>query len=160
MSSTEGNGTRLWVKVTLFVSLAVNLAILGIVTGFVLKGGPDGRDHRQSDLRGSLFVQGLEHEARRDLGRALREEGIGRREQRENMRRNAEAVISALRTVPFDIDAFVAGVEDRHQISDAQRIRAQEVFISHVEAMSDAERAAFADRLEAILKEPRKDRRP
>lgn len=142
---TEKRRSPKWVKVLLALSLAVNLAIAGVVAGFVLRGGP--KVGRGPDMGYAMpYVLALPRELRREVfGAVRRDEGVpSRRERREEYRE----MIAALRATPFDPGA-VQVVLDR-QSSGAVRVQgaAQAAWLNVVSGLSDAERVAYTERME------------
>lgn len=145
-----------WMRWLLFGSLALNLAVVGIVAGGVLRhGGPD----RNGPPRGRDFIapytSAFSDSQRRELGRELfasfeRKRGDARppapfRAYRETL--------ELLRAEPFDRAGF-------EQVLSAQDARAaerqkmgQQVLVDYVSGLSPDERAAYANRLEMKLDE-------
>ena len=69
--------SRLWVRVLLVVSLALNLLVIGAVAGVIIKGGPfkhGGPPHMAQGGVGPL-TQALSKEDRRAIGREMRQKG-------------------------------------------------------------------------------------
>lgn len=133
-------------KIALAVSLAFNLCIVGVIAGVMLRDGPPrggGRDFGLGPLS-----EALSHEDRR----ALRKDFVARhpdiRDARRQMRAEFDAVVAALRADPFDpaaLDGALAAIAARNQsLLDTGR----ELVAERLKAMTVAERAAFADRLE------------
>ena len=153
---------RSWLRILLFFSLALNLLIIGAVGGLVwtFRGGPDqvGRDYA------APYVFALDPKERRELRRAARDhlpQPVGPRTQRKA---DYQAVLSALRATPFDRDGAEAALTRQTSNARDRRVAGQEALLDRWEGMSDARRAAYADRLEEVLKKgarrpPRKDGR-
>jgi len=142
---TDRNPPRMrpWLRILLGVSLALNLLVLGLALGAAIRfGGPD-RGRPSTPLGVLLF-----HELPRADRRALREEHLGAREDRAAQRRaDAAELDAALRAVPFDsarVAAFLVAQAARHRDLD-RSMRA--AWLRRVAQMTDAERAAYADRL-------------
>lgn len=142
-------------KIALAVSLAFNLCIVGVVAGVMLRDGPPrggGRDFGLGPLS-----EALSHEDRR----ALRKDFVARhpdiRDARRQMRAEFDAVLAALRADPFDpaaLDGALAAIAARNQsLLDTGR----ELVAERLKAMTAAERAAFADRLERRVGQKAKD---
>ncbi|GHG97410.1 periplasmic heavy metal sensor [Pseudodonghicola xiamenensis] len=149
---------RPWLRGLLAVSLALNLAVAGLVIGAAIRFGErHERSHPPMPL-GALLFRELPREDRK----MLRDRGWETREDR-NARRRAEAAAldTALRAVPFDpapLEAFVARDAARQQAFETAMHAA---WLSRVAAMSDAQRDQYADRLQDALRrqdERRKDR--
>ncbi len=130
-------------KIALVVSVALNLLVAGMIGGAFLRGGPD------RDLGFGPFAEALTE----DDHRALRQEFMARAPDMREMRRSQRAamrdLLSALRAEPFDPAALeMAMAAAASRMGDRLRI-GQEILVRHLAAMSPADRAAFADRLEA-----------
>lgn len=140
------------VRVALFLSLAFNLLIVGLVVGWMSGGPGRGGAPGGIDLGVGPIARALSEEDRREVSRALRAgDVIGRAaiaERRDGLLR----LIAALRVSPFD-PAPVAEVFDA-QLAQAARVQevGQRVLVGQISAMSENERLRFADRLEAELR--------
>ena len=149
----DNAGRRPWGKIALFVSLAFNLAVIGLVAG-AMWGGPRDRDRNPvlRDLGFGPFVQALPRADQRALAAALRAEAGSFRDNRAALRAQFEAILDALRADPFDADGFRALVADqRSQIGERQRI-GQDLLLARIAQMSVADRAAYADALDHSLR--------
>jgi uncharacterized membrane protein len=142
-----------WLRRALFVSVAVNLLVIGAVAGLVLTHGPRD-DHIVRADRGAgfgMYVRALSAEDRAALREAYR---AGRAEDGQGWRGAGRAdqadLLAALRAEPFDPGA-VAAVFDRHIARmSAGMARGRALMLARIEAMAAPERAAFADRLERM----------
>lgn len=145
----SGRGLR----IALAVSLTLNLLVAGLVVGAWLGGDRDRRpDTALSDIGFGPFIAALPGNERRALGKALIERAGNLRQNREELRRQFDALLGALRAEPFRIEAVQqaiaaqqARLKERAQIGEA-------LLYQRIEAMSPAERAAFADALEHGLR--------
>ena len=146
--------SRVW-RVVLVLSLALNLAVVGMVVGAGVSGRFGDRPPRSFDFGLGPVARALEPRERRQIGLALRRDGALRD---MDLRGNAAAMIAALRADPFDAgqlqDLMVA---QAGQMATLQR-NAQAAFLDQITAMSPDRRAAFADRLQEELSRGR-DRR-
>lgn len=151
--------TRGWVKVVLAISLALNLAIVGLAAGAMLRnGGPPGRDDDRDFGLGPL-ADALSREDRRALRSAFLDryaDGLG---GRAALRADFDALLAALRAEPFDpaaLDAAFASIAARNaDLLD----RGRAVVADYLKGMDAATRADFADRLEtALLQGDRRDK--
>lgn len=138
------------VKALLIVSLALNLLVAGLVAGAWLRDGrPGGRDR---DPGFGPFGEALSDADRRELRRAFMARMPEMRENRAALRADMQGVVTALRAEPFDAAALSAAM-DAALARMAGRIEVgQELLVDRITAMDEAERVAFADRLEAALK--------
>lgn len=143
----SGKGLR----IALAVSVALNLLILGLVAGAVLRdGGPRGR--MMGDVAFGPFTEALAPEDRAALRRDFVQRMPGMRDMRRQMRTDFAGLLAALRAEPFDMEAvrgLIAGQSDRM----AERLAlGQDLLVARIGAMTPAERVAFADRLEQRLR--------
>lgn len=144
------------VRIALFASLAVNILIVGMIAGALLRG--DGRPARQGDLSPAFdagigpFGQAMTREERRELAQRIAGHRDAFRQNRARMQTHLVEILAVLRTQPFDgerLRQVVAGAQQA--LAERQQIGTQ-ALLAQVEAMTDAERAAFADRLERGLR--------
>lgn len=147
------------VKLALAVSLAVNLAIIGLVAGAMLSGGGprDGRGG-QPALRAlglGPFAQALTREDRFEVRDRIESTGIELREERRAIGRSLRAVEQALRAEPFDR----AAVEEAFARSRGLVISLQETghtaLLDQIETMTAAQRVELADNLGRVMRRHR-----
>lgn len=144
---------RPWGKIVLFLSLALNLLIIGLVLGAV-SGGPRDRDRSPAlrDLGYGPFVQALARSDRQALSAAIRAESGSLRENRAALRAQFEAILGALRADPFDAEAFnTLVVDQRSRVSERVQI-GQDLLLKQIAQMTPDDRAAYADALDKSLK--------
>ncbi|NJM82957.1 MAG: periplasmic heavy metal sensor [Tabrizicola sp.] len=142
--------TATWIKVLLALSLAVNLAVIGVVAGAVLKNGPRGASGPR-DIGIGMLSEALSREDRR----ALRAEFLARapdlKDQRQAAKAEFAALLSALRMAPLDprqLETALTAIEKRN----ATRLAlGRDVLLARLVGMTEADRTAFADRLERGL---------
>lgn len=146
-------GPGRWMRVLLVVSLAVNLAVVGVVAGWALRHG--GHHPSRLDMAGGPLTRALNDEDRRAIGQRMREVWRERGGNRAGIRSSFDALVVDLRAVPFDPDRVAERMREQREGFAARFEMGQDVLISHLAAMSDADRAAYADRLEARIKDYR-----
>ncbi len=153
MTETPGNGgTRRWLKVLLFASLALNLAIAGLVAGAVLRGGPPGHHRPPPDVAGAApYMIALDHEQRRALWRELR--GNFRRPPPDDLSRSYAEAVALLKADPFDAAAFSTLLETQAAAAEARRRTGQRALTDLLAGLPATERQAYAERLEARLED-------
>lgn len=155
---TEPTASRipLWIRVTLVLSLAVNLLIAGIVVGAAVShrgDRPDGdRLRAERDLGPVPFVMALEPEDRRALGRRLAENGESFRKNRAELRQRFEALLAALRADTFDVAAVQGLLAEQRGLAASRQEIGERIFLERLQAMSLEERRAYADRLDKSLR--------
>lgn len=143
--------SRRGLKIALAVSVALNLAVLGVVAGAVLHGGPM-RDQMVRDLGFGPFAEALTEADRTALKRAFLKRSPGLRDLRETMRQDMANVLAALRADPFDPAAFQTALSAQVGRLTGQMKLGQDLLAERVDAMTAPERLAFADRLETSLR--------
>ncbi|SFC70161.1 periplasmic heavy metal sensor [Tropicimonas isoalkanivorans] len=144
---------RIWMRVLLFASLALNLAVAGIVAGAMLKGVHDDQPERLSrELGLGPFLRALDDDKRQ----ALREAAQARRgelaEGRQAWRAAFSETLDLLREETFDQERFESLVERQAEIAARGRALGQEELARQLAAMPVEARRAFADRLEQGLR--------
>ena len=146
-------GMRPWLKAVMFVSLALNLAVAGAVIGALLKYGPrDGHHPPRLDAMMGPYTQALSHKDRRAIGEQMRHEYRSARPSREQLRAQFASVLEALRAQPFDPARVADLLAQQRDIGLKRQDLGQRLLLQRLETMSDAERSAFADRLEEGLR--------
>ncbi len=163
MTDTGNGKRRRWtgMRVMLAVSLALNLLVVGAVAGALWSGGgpgriggidPDGRRGPLREIGNAPFVRALEPADRRALLTALRDEGATLRQNRAALRRSFQALVAALRADPFDPDALQRLFDNQRDAAQIQQRTGERLILERLSAMTQDQRAAYADRLDAALK--------
>jgi uncharacterized membrane protein len=149
---------RPWGKIVLFVSLALNLLVVGVVIGAVVN-GPRDRDRNPAlrDLGFGPFVHALPRADRRELGEALLRQAGAFRQNRAEMRASFEAFLGALRAEPFDPDVLLQVVNDQQVRITERQALGRQLLLDRIEAMTPDQRSAYANDLDRSLR--RGDRR-
>jgi uncharacterized membrane protein len=143
--------TRGW-RIVLAVSLALNLAVAGLVAGAALRNAgliPGFAPPAARDPGLGPFAPALSPEDRMALRRAFAAERAGVISGLRADRADRAALLAALRAEPYD-PAAVAALTAR--MAERQRDRAgigQRLVEERLAAMTPEARRAFADRLEA-----------
>lgn len=145
--------TPLWMRLTLFISIALNVLVLGAIVGFLLSGGPDRRPDRDRFDFGSFYMRALSEQdqraLRRDFVSGLQKDGRDRGAFIADLR----TTLDTLRATPFDPDAFVSAMADQSRARAQREDVGRQILANRIAAMTDAERAAYADRIEDRLVE-------
>ncbi len=148
---------RRWLLPLLIVSVAANLLVVGIVAGAMLS--PDGPRKRggedQRAIRGVLgepFFRALPANERR----AMLSEVIGNREKfregRDVLRQRVEQFLAALRAETFDRAEAERLLGQQRNAANRRQDMGEALLLDRLEAMTQAERAAYADELAQRLK--------
>jgi uncharacterized membrane protein len=139
------------VKIVLAISVALNLAVAGLVLGaWASDHGP--RKGMPRDLGFGPFSEALSPEDRRALRKAFMDQAPDFRTTREAARAEFVTLLATLRATPFDpaaLTAALTAIETRN----ANRLDLGRTLIeARLVQMSEADRLAFADRLEQGLR--------
>jgi uncharacterized membrane protein len=147
-------GSR-WLKPALIASVAINLAVAGLVLGAWLSDRP--RMGMPRDISFGPFSEALSEQDRRALRKGLMDRAGEFRSSREAARAEFAALLATLRADPFDpaaMKAALTAIETRN----AERLQlGRNLIETRLVEMSVDERLAFADRLERGLRGHRKD---
>ena len=139
----------LWVRILLSLSLAINLAIAGLVAGLVLRGDGPLRGGGAGLSYALPYIVALERDERRAVMGAVR--GNPDLPDRRARRAQFDDMLTALRAEPLDREA-VRAILSRQAGGVAQvQAVAQEAWLDRVAAMTPVERVAYAARVEEIL---------
>lgn len=142
------------IRILLVASLALNLAVVGLAAGWALRhaGGGGGAHPSRLDMAGGPLTRALSKEDRHAIGQKMRETWHKADDGRADLRDSYDALLADLRAVPFD-PARVSARMRQHRERFAVRFEmGQEVLVGHLATMSDADRRAYADRLEDRIK--------
>lgn len=140
---------RLWLRGLLFVSLALNLLVVGIVSGAMLL-KPD-HDRRGPRDMVAPYTKALSDEDRSALGKRLREGLASRNAERGLLAEDYRATLEILRTEPLDPVALDDVLSRQSERAHQRKLMGQRALAERLVAMSPDERAGFADRLEDAL---------
>ena len=143
-------------RVLLAVSLGLNLLVIGIVVGASTNHGKWRHDGPRGAISGGPLTQALSPQDRRAIRRAIRAEQPEMVDARAARAAGMDAVLAEMRRVPFDPAALAGEIDASRAGMRAQIELGQAMLVKRLADMSDAERAAFADRIEEI----RRHRRP
>lgn len=143
-----------WLRGVLFVSLALNLAVVGLVGGMLLNGPPVSRADRSDPAL--PYTRAFDEDQRRELRRALRGSirGDGR-SMRAAYLADYQQALMLLRGEPFDPAALKAVLDAQGSRAVDVRMRGQDVLMTYLSDMPETERRAYADRLEQELEKMR-----
>lgn len=155
-ASTASTGTPRWMRLALVASLAVNLAVAGLVGGaFLAHRGAPGGDRAEARDGPDISIGAMTQALSRDDRRALRDAVMADRQARRAAAvEDLRVLATVLRADPFDPGA-VQAVFDRQvaRLSDGLQ-SGQQVMAQRFTAMTPSERASMADRLEAVAANP------
>lgn len=141
-----------WMRVTLGISLALNLAVVGLFAGMMLRHDRPGRmEAMHRPPVGVALYRALSKDERQTLRESLRRKAAGQRSaDTASGDTGAAAVVAALRARPFDRDRLAAALGDESSRRQRWQDLMQAAWLEQVTAMDDAARADFADRVERL----------
>lgn len=151
---------RRGLRIALVLSLMVNLLVIGVLAGGVMRiRAYDPVPPMQPDIR--ALWRAMPDDARASLRRMAREQGFPdehrpRPDREERRARAAEAqarLLAALRAEDFDTAGFVAMLHAERTETQRRLDAAHAAFAAQLGALSPADRRAMADRLEAAQAE-------
>ncbi|WP_299611824.1 periplasmic heavy metal sensor [uncultured Tateyamaria sp.] len=138
----------LWVKILLGLSLAVNLAIVGLVGGVAWRGGPLGGKGPGMGYA-MPYVLALPHDDRRAVFGAVRDNAdLPGRGARRAVYRD---MIALLQAGAFDRAAVSAVLERQARDVGQVQMVAQTAWLDRIAAMTEGERSAYAERLTEVV---------
>ena len=148
---------RRWV---LPLSLTANLLVVGLIGGAALRhafedggGGP----MAVRDLAFGPFTAALSRDDRVALRQSFQSRAGELRDLRPAGRAEFDALLAALRAVPFDLNVVKAEMA-RQRDRMAERLGlGQDLMVERIAVMTDGERADFADRVEGALRHGAED---
>lgn len=151
VKQARGGAVPGWIKAVLVVSLSLNLLIAGAVVGSVFSGGRWSPDHGRHMAGGGPMARALSEDDRRFIRQRMTMEFMSDREVRGAYRDEMTALLADLRADPYDpeaVEARMAGMRAHflHRFETGQALLGE-----RLAEMSRAERAAYAERLEAAL---------
>lgn len=155
-SPHKGKSSSGWIRIILFLSLAANLLVVGLVAGAVLRHDRDGwADRHRPNLRElgyGPYGQALSQADRREISRAMNNRSGDLKANRAAFRKQVTTLLDALRARPFDPELVQSViVNQQEKLFERQEIGRQ-LLLDRIKAMDNRERAAFADRLERSLR--------
>lgn len=137
----------LWAKLLLILSLAANVAVLGLYLGHGM------RDERAVGSRHVHWIVKLMPEHRRDFVQTTFDA------RRDDLRaatatraRDMRALVVAIRAEPFSPETVQSEMRKRRESRDQRNDIIQTTLLEVLTALTSEERAAFADNLEDGLK--------
>lgn len=153
MAETETKTSHFpaWVKILLVLSLALNLAVIGLVGGFFMRvkdkgSGPGAVNYAIP------YIIALPREDRRAIGEILRQKAQrGEIEGRRGRMAEYNAMLVLLRADSFDVAAANSILDLQGAAAQARQAAASAAWLERVTAFTPAVRATYADSLEAVL---------
>ncbi len=159
---TRQKATGRGLKILLVLSLAMNVAVVGLVAGAVVRndGWPE-RGKRPPALNafGAPYMLALPRDDRRQIFTKLRSE-LGRDiPDRQHRRAQYAEVLNALRAQPFDVAVLAQAVRQQAETTVSVQKAGQGAWLELVSDMTDQERMDYAYAVEEILRRGPKGRK-
>lgn len=145
-----------WMRVLLVCSLALNLAVAGLVAGAVWRGAPVARQVERAGVFGPL-PEALTPERRAEFTEQVREASPEFRDNRRAVRQAFQGVLAAIRAEPFDRASLEAALAVQETALKGRQRLAVDVIVTQISDMDAAEREAFADRLQTMVRRGPRD---
>ncbi|OIQ66989.1 hypothetical protein GALL_514350 [mine drainage metagenome] len=139
-------------RIVLVISLGLNLAIIGTIGGFAVSHAlHDGPHGGARELGFGPFSAALSPADRKAMFDSFRSQNINFLAQRQAMRADFDTLLAALKANPYDSAAVEAVMARQQARTDERLALGQKLLMERIAAMSPADRAAFADRLQAAI---------
>lgn len=143
MNDTSGR-PRNWLRIVLGVSLALNLLVVGLIVGAIVRfGDMDGHRSLPHSMGAAMFRE-LPREDRQALRQIAGDHPIRSQQLRAE---EARLIADALQTNPFDRDAVQSVLDAQTQHRVSWQNSAQMAWLDQVSQMSTAVRSRYAERL-------------
>ncbi len=145
--------TARWVKIALALSLALNLAIVGMVAGVVLRAGDRGDGAPELRTLGlGPFALALTRDDRDELRGRIERHGEPLRQERRAIGQALRAVQAALLAEPFDRAAAEAAFAQSRDLAGSLQATGHGALLDQIETMSAGERTELAERLARMMR--------
>ncbi len=141
-----------WMRIAFGVSLALNLAIVGILVGtFARFGGPPSGGHGMVSYA-MPYVRALPRDVQREMFRAVRNQLPDNSGGRQARRVLYAEMIEALKADPFDAARVQTILEQQNDTAIALQTAAHRAWLERVGAMSLEDRSAYADAVSEVMR--------
>ena len=142
------------------LSLGVNLLVLGLVAGAVYRfDGPHGGAMRHMRDYGTPYVMALPEERRRAVFADARKGREDKSVSRAARRALYKEALTTIRAEPFDPAEARRVLDLQRDATLTVQQTVQNAWLAELAQMSAPERAAYADRIEEMLKRGKKGKR-
>jgi uncharacterized membrane protein len=137
-----------WMRVALGLSLALNLAVAGVVAGAILRHDDPRREASMREPSGAPYLRALPPEDRRAIERQLRAELGPPRAAMQALRADFAEALALLRADAFDAAAFAATIDRQRSRFQVRAEAGDRLFVERLAGMTPEQRAELADRIE------------
>lgn len=143
MADESGKPRRLW-QIVLVCSLALNLAVAGVVVGAMASGRVGEGPPRSFDLGVGPVARALTPQERRQIGRSLRQDRVLRN---VDLRARMDQMVAVLNADPFEPETLRGLLAAQTAEMSQVQAQAQDALVATIAAMTPERRAAFAQDL-------------
>ena len=145
--STDPKSRNLW-KILLGVSLALNLLIVGVLGGALMrKGKGPTANHLAS---GFLYIRALDFQDKRALRKEILRKKGGRKLVKARNQASFSSAVGILKNHPFDRTAFENLLDEQAKYAKSRQSSARIALVNHIENMTKEERLIYAQRLKDL----------
>lgn len=134
-----------WLKVALVLSLAANVAIVGLFIGSRMQGDKDAYGANRQISWILKLVPEARHEATKEKFEARRDD---LRKTQAERNRQLQAIVRAIRADPFSPEELDRAMRLRREAGDERRVIVHSELIEILGSFTPADRQVFADRME------------
>lgn len=154
------SGMAPWLRVLLLLSLAINLLVVGLAVGAMVKWSKWRSDHpARMEMGVGPLTRALSHDDRKAIARDMRAAQAKGHVSRAEMRVELQGLVQDLKAVPYDPDVVEQRLT-RHRAGFEERLSlGVRLLQARLAQMTPEDRAAYADRLEDVLERRRPHKR-
>lgn len=137
-----------WMKVALVVSLSINLAVVGVIGGSMMRrANPDlaGLDRRQMRI-----VEMMPEARRAEVAAALRAQSSQVQSVKDALATANSALLQSMRAEPFAPDRLATALAERQKAQNELSSLAHSQLIAQVARLSGSERREMAERMSTL----------
>jgi uncharacterized membrane protein len=155
--NTVKPGRRRWVKPLLIISLAINLAVAGLVVGAVF--GDKRHSRNDSAIAGGMrpYLSALPEAKRPMVRQKLQANRETLKMSRKRMREASQTIRHAIAADPFEAEALKRAFAGQRSLYNGLAEGSHDALVDIIGTMTDAERVAFLDRLKKFRRKPGPD---
>lgn len=155
-TSSQSKGWSLWRNILFFVSLGLNVLVIGVLVGAIAFGGRPGP---RAAIDGPFpMLRALAEPERQQVLQIVRAERSSQSERPVKSLRRGRKLLDLIRAEDFDSERFTALVEAQTKAAAGRSEAGLAALTTVLAEMSLADRRAFATRLEEMLRRSARDR--
>lgn len=146
-----------WMKMTLVISLAANLLVMGALAGAALndKGKPHGRKDGPRGASANIITDALSKDERRALGREVRQALRAEPELRASLHTEIRALADLMQAPDYTEAALETQLIEIQSEMMGPLSVARTALLAHFSSFDETERRAYAMRLKELLEDMR-----